>query len=246
VFEEADGGTLFLDEIGELGPAAQAALLRVLETGTFPRVGSAREIRVDVRVVAATHRDLWAMAREGRFREDLCYRLDAVTLDVPPLRERPDDIAPLAQHFLRLANAADGRAVSGIADDALAALARYSWPGNVRELRNAIDRAVVVTRSARIELADLPPAVRCGAGRLPSPAPTTLPLPRGAGAGKRSGESLRAAMRRYEAEKIVEALREAGGRRKVAAQRLGMPVRSLSHKIKTLGIRDVDDDGDEA
>jgi DNA-binding NtrC family response regulator len=236
VFEEADGGTVFLDEIGELPHSIQVALLRVLETGSFCRVGGAREVRTSVRIIAATHRDLKALVGSGGFRADLFYRLNTVTLKVPPLRERPEDITPLALHFLKEANEANGRAVRGIAPQALAALERHTWPGNVRELRNAIEHAVVVTRSEKIEAADLPRNVGSQAHEPAESAPddrTTAPP---------GDEDLRAQMQRYEAQLIVEALRASGGRRAAAASRLGIPLRTLAHRIKALGIQEASND----
>ncbi|MFY2762866.1 sigma-54-dependent transcriptional regulator [Arenimonas sp. MALMAid1274] len=146
-FEAADGGTLFLDEIGNLPPAGQMKLLRVLETGRFSRLGSNKERQVKVRVVSATNADLPAMIRDGRFREDLYYRLNVIEIRLPPLAERPRDILPLAQHFL-----APGKQLT---DDACAALLRHGWPGNVRELKNVMQRACLLAADARISVGDL-------------------------------------------------------------------------------------------
>ncbi|WP_437953701.1 sigma 54-interacting transcriptional regulator [Sorangium sp. So ce296] len=253
VFEEADGGTVFLDEIGELPPAAQAALLRVLEVGAFSRVGSSREIQVDVRVVAATHRDLEAMAASGAFREDLYYRLSGVVVDIPPLRERRDEIEPLARHFLRAAGEANGRHVEGVAPEALALLGAYAWPGNVRELRNVIERAVVVARGAIIEPEDLPPRVRAaepervsdaGGASAPGRLSTSLdsglrssapPAPEEAPAA--AGRPVRGKVQQYEAQLLHDTLEAAGWSRAEAARRLGMPVRTLSYRMKVLGVK---------
>ncbi len=174
-FEIADGGTLFLDEIGNLGPAQQAKLLRVLESGEFERVGSSRVRRVDVRVISATHVDLRAAVAEGRFRQDLLFRLDTVEIRIPPLRERRDDIVPLAQRFLARAAARFGRPVAGLGSDALEALLRHPWPGNVRELEHAVERAVLLASDDRIGAADLglPPALApAAAAARGAPAPT--------------------------------------------------------------------------
>ncbi len=160
IFEVADGGTVFLDEIGELPLETQAVLLRVLESGTFVRVGATDEIRSDVRVIAATHRDLERMVAAGEFRADLFYRLNTMILRIPPLRDRKDEIEPLAIRFLQRANHANRRSVTAISPEALDALRAYDWPGNVRELYNAIERAVVVSTTDRIEDRDLPDAVR--------------------------------------------------------------------------------------
>jgi two-component system, NtrC family, response regulator AtoC len=225
IFEDADKGTVFLDEIGELIPAAQAALLRVLSTGSFCRVGSSREIEVDVRVIAATHRDLDAMVTQGSFREDLYYRLSTMVLEVPPLRERVDEVAPLAARFLREACEANGRSMRGIAPDALSVLETYRWPGNVRELKNAIDRAVVVARGDVIQPEDLPARVRGQRTSVPNPTPSNP-----------TGE-VKARVQQYEATIIEEALQATGWNRNDAAARLGIPIRTLSHRIKLLGIK---------
>jgi DNA-binding NtrC family response regulator len=242
VFEEADGGTVFLDEIGELPLSAQAALLRVLETGRFARVGSPREITVDVRILAATHRDLEAMSGTGAFRADLYYRLSVMVIVIPPLRDRPEDVEPLARRFL--AQAGGGR-VRDITAAALARLAAYAWPGNVRELRNTIERAALLARTETIQEEDLPARVR-EAGAAPAPraletapvrasAPTPAPPPTdeaGAGVG-----DLRARLQDYEALILFEALEAAGWNQSEAARRLGMPIRTLSHKVKVLGLK---------
>src|SRR5262249_42870823 len=144
LFELADGGTLFLDEIGEMAPALQSKLLRVLDTQTFRRVGGSADITVDVNVVAATHRDLKRAIAEGRFREDLYFRLEVFTIEVPSLRERPEDIAALAEHFVARFCREDVRPLARIDAPALEALRRYSWPGNVRELRNVMERVVLL------------------------------------------------------------------------------------------------------
>ena len=159
-FELADGGTLFLDEIADLSPVTQPKILRVLQEGEFERVGGTQTIRVDVRIVAATNQDLATLVRDKRFREDLFYRLNVITIQVPPLRERREDVPVLAQHFLRVYAAKNNRQLDGFSDEALGCLEAYSWPGNVRELENVVERAVVLARGARIEVADLPEAVR--------------------------------------------------------------------------------------
>jgi two-component system response regulator HydG len=156
-FELADGGTLFLDEVADLSPVTQPKILRVLQEGEFERVGGTKTIRVDVRIVTATNRDLAAMVREKRFREDLFYRLNVITIVVPPLRDRKEDIPALAQHFLRIYAAKNNRRLEGLSDDALSCLEAHSWPGNVRELENVIERAVVLAREgSRIEVSHLP------------------------------------------------------------------------------------------
>ncbi|HVV88481.1 MAG TPA: sigma 54-interacting transcriptional regulator, partial [Kofleriaceae bacterium] len=172
-FESADKGTLFLDEIGEMPLALQTKLLRVLEERRFERVGGTRPITVDVRLVAATNRDLTDMVRRGTFREDLYYRLSVVATTVPPLRERGEDIPLLAEHFLARMRQQVGRRVVGFRPEAMRLLCAHTWPGNVRELRNAVERAVVLGRGEWIEEADLPPGLgtRLGGPRRAAPTP---------------------------------------------------------------------------
>ncbi len=226
VFEAARGGTVLLDEVGELPAAAQAALLRVLESKRFSRVGSTAEIEADVRVLAATHRDLEAMCAQGGFRWDLFYRLNAMTLEIPPLRDRPEEVEPLCRRFMALANRANDRQLTGIEKDAAQLLRRHSWPGNLRELRNVIERAVVIAQGPLIAVEDLPRNLRrlaeAGKGALPETP---------------SGADLKQELRDYEAQLITSALRRSGGERKAAAEILGLPLRTLSHKMKALGIR---------
>jgi DNA-binding NtrC family response regulator len=223
VFEAADGSTLLLDEIGELSLAAQASLLRVLEVKKVMRVGATREIPVDVRVVAATHRDLEAMCEAGTFRQDLLFRLNVVPIEVPPLRQRLDEIEPLARRFLAHANRANQRRVHGVRADAAALLKRYSWPGNIRELRNVIERAVIIAQGDEIVVEDLPERVRA-AGQAPS-APTR-PLP--------ARVNVKDQVLVVEADLIQQALDACGGNQTEAARRLGMPLRTLVRKIKSL------------
>ena len=242
VFEEADGGTVFLDEIGELPLSAQAALLRVLETGSFARVGATREMAVDVRIIAATHRDLEAMVAEKTFREDLYYRLNTMTITIPPLRARRDEIEPLARRFLRQANEANGRDVQGIAPEALARLQVYAWPGNVRELKNAIERAVVVARAALLGAEDLPARLLAAGPMAVSALPVmavTMEKPVPVVEDEDGAEKLRTRVQQYEAQMIRAALEASGWSRPAAAERLGMPLRTLRHKIKVLGINKV-------
>jgi two-component system response regulator HydG len=164
LFEEADEGILFLDEFGDLRPSLQAKLTRVLEQKKVRRIGATQERAVDVRVVAATHRDLDAMARAGTFRQDLLYRLRVASIRLPPLRERPGDAALLAQHFLGEVAARDAKKLVGFTTEALAVIARHRWPGNVRELRAAVERAAIVAEGTRIDVGDLPPEL---GGALP-------------------------------------------------------------------------------
>ncbi|MBI2892064.1 MAG: sigma 54-interacting transcriptional regulator [Deltaproteobacteria bacterium] len=230
IFEEARGGTVFLDEIGELSAAAQVALLRVIETKRLMRVGSTHEIEVDVRVLAATHRDLEAMCSAGTFRWDLLYRLNTMTLDVPPLRERTEEIAPLADRFLAEAVRVSQGTARSISPEALALLVRYHWPGNVRELRNVIDRAVVIATGEVIGPLDLSDRVR-GLGAAPEPSPAGAPTDDGGGA------DFKDRIRTYETELILDALRRTGGNQKEAANLLRMPIRTLAHKLLAYGIK---------
>lgn len=165
ILQEADGGTVFLDEIGEMPLTTQVKLLRFLQYGEIRRVGENKPIHVDVRLIAATNVDLEKAVARGRFRQDLYYRLNVVTIYLPPLRERKEDIPLLAHHFLRKFSEKTGKRVEGIDPKAMEAMMRYDWPGNVRELENAIERAVVLTRSDTIGLDDLPPGVRGGPSR---------------------------------------------------------------------------------
>jgi DNA-binding NtrC family response regulator len=227
-FEQADQGTLFLDEIGELGLSAQAALLRVLETGTITPLGSASERKVDVRVVAATHRDLEALTRRGDFREDLMFRLDVLRLDVPPLRERAEDIEALAIHFLDRSNQDGTAEARSLSPEALAVLKTYAWPGNVRELRNAIERAALLATSDVIAVTDLPARVR--GSRLPHQA-------RSADLDSDDDLIYKERVRRFETDLITEALDACDWNQTEAAKRLKIPIRTLTDKMRQLGLR---------
>ena len=216
LFEAADGGTLLLDEIGELPLGLQAKLLRVLQDGEIRRVGDQRTRRVDVRLLAATARDLAAEAKAGQFREDLFYRLNVVAIHLPPLRERPEDIAPLARLFAAQLSRRLGRSLE-LAPAALAWVERQAWPGNVRELQHAIERAAVLTDKQVLDVEDL--------RRGPAAASRTP----GASPGK-----LRDAADEAEREAIQAALDAAGGNRRDAAKRLGISLRTLFYKIARL------------
>jgi len=216
VFEQAQGGTVFLDEVGELSPHAQAALLRVLELGRVVRVGGAREIDVDVRVVAATHRDLHAMVRAGTFREDLLFRLDALSLRVPPLRQRTEEILPLAALFLERARARWSPTARRFSKRAEELLLGYAWPGNVRQLKNVVERAAVVCAAEVIDVADLPQALQTDEVESE---PRTACF-----------RSLPERVRELEVALIREALARAHGNQAQAARLLGVPRRTLAHK----------------
>ncbi len=224
-FESATGGTLFLDEIGELGISVQAKLLRALQEKQIERLGGSPTIAVDVRVVAATNRDLEADVAEGRFRADLFYRINVVPIEIPALAERREDIRRLAEHFLAAARADANRGPSKIAREAIAALERYPWPGNVRELENAIERAVALVEGEVLEIGDLPPAI-LRAGEL-----QTL------GDSVRTGKlGFDAALGNFEKTLILEALERADGNQTRAAERLQITRRSLKLKMDRYGI----------
>ena len=225
LFEIADGGTIFLDEIGETEPGMQVRLLRVLQDGEIRPLGSSETRRVDVRIIAATNRDLWAAVEEGRFREDLYYRLRVVEIDIPPLRERVEDIPALAHHFLDLANERMGRQLEGFSNAAMDRLVAFSWGGNVRELENEIQRAVALAPAdeKRIRVEMLSEHVRGGAsgsaGAIEIPAVCDLGM---------AVDELKRAM-------IERALEECGSKTR-AAQRLGIPRQSLQKIMKRLGM----------
>ncbi len=226
--EQANGGTLFLDEIGDLELGLQAKLLRVVQEREFSPVGSDQVRRVDVRFLAATNRDLKQMVRDGKFREDLLYRLDVYHLVVPPLRERREDIPLLAESFLHDFRAETGKSVRGFAPAVLEVLTHYGWPGNVRELRNAVERSLLSCRGESIEIADLPQAVLEGAGPVAAASP----------AGARSADQdLDGWLAEVERRAILEALAECNGVQAQAARRLGVSERSLWHRIKKLNIQ---------
>lgn len=225
LFEVADRGTLFLDEIGDLAPELQPKLLRVLETRTFRRLGGTRELSVDVRLVAATNRDLETAVREGRFREDLFYRLSVFPLTIPPLRERSrDDVLELVHGSLRSLREHHGDAPGEITSRALDRLVAYAWPGNVRELRNALERALVLAVGAeRIDLEHLPAALR-SADAVSRPVAGAAEIP---------------TLKEMERDHIERALYLLGGNRTVAAERLGISRATLHAKIREYGLADV-------
>jgi DNA-binding NtrC family response regulator len=236
VFEQAHGGTVFLDEVGELSAQAQAALLRVLEQRRIIRVGGTREIEVDARVVAATHRDLAAMVQAGTFREDLMFRLDALTLRVPPLRERTEEIVPLAELFLARAHAKWGASAARLSEDANDALTVYAWPGNVRQLKNVIERAVVVCTGEQIELEDLPAHV----WKEPVSSPALVGVREPDIETARDGGAFRSLpdrLREFEIGIIREAMQRAHDNQSQAARILGLPRRTLVNKLHAYGIR---------
>ena len=224
LFELASGGTIFLDEIGDMTPGLQAKLLRVLEEKTFRRVGGTRDIRVSVRIVAATNRDLAKEVEGGRFRGDLYFRLRVIPIEIPPLRDRSEDLVPLADSFLRHFNREFHKAVAGFDAEAIGMMRSYPWPGNVRELRNAIERAVLLTDGSRLVPADLPTEIRAyrpsaaaasAAFRLPTSGIVIEDLER---------------------EMVVQALERARGNRTRAASLLGMNRDQIRYRIEKFGL----------
>jgi transcriptional regulator with GAF, ATPase, and Fis domain len=213
-FELAHGGTLFLDEVGEMTPALQAKLLRVLQEGTFERVGGTKTVTVDVRVVAATNRDLQRLVAERTFREDLYYRLSVFPIVLPPLRERPADILPLAEHILRQASRGFGKRIVSFADEARALLQAYAWPGNIRELQNVIERAAILCREAHITPAHLHLSASPGV----------------------SSPVAQKTLRELEREAILAALAAHKGNRRKAADQLGIGLRTLYPRLRDYGI----------
>jgi two-component system, NtrC family, response regulator HydG len=222
-FERADGGTLFLDEVAEMAPSVQVKLLRVLQDGVVDRLGSTVPVRVDVRIVAATNKDLEKQVASGAFREDLYYRLAVLTVRLPPLRERREDVPLLAASFLRRLASKHGRAVSAFSPAAQAALEAASWPGNVRELLHAVERAVILAHGERIEVGDLPESVRdavpTGGAASPAVGSPMLTVPLGT------------TMEEIERRVIRETLRQAHGDKTLAAQLLGIAPRTIYRKL---------------
>lgn len=223
-FEQADGGSLFLDEIGEIDASTQVKLLRVLGERTFERVGSSKTLSVDVRLVAATNKNLVAMVKAGTFREDLYFRMRVVELWLPPLRERPGDVPLLAMHFLKEIATIYGKTVTDFTLDAMQALIGYSWPANVRELRNSVEGAVALCRGDKITLRDLPATVRAGIG-----GGNGAEMPWARGPVEDRGLTLEAA----EKQLIIRALQETSGNRTLAADKLGISRRTLHRKLHT-------------
>jgi two-component system response regulator PilR (NtrC family) len=228
LFEIADGGSIFFDEIGNIPPDTQAKLLRVIQEKEFMRLGGVDVIKVDVRIVAATNAHLENLVQQGAFREDLYYRLNVITLHLPALRKRPEDIPLLARHFLRLYAEENDKAIADITPACMERLLDYRWPGNVRELENAIERAVVLSTGELLDLDLLPPAVRTTNGSSPlAAAPPSLPD---------AGVSFWDAVSAYERQLIVRALQSAGGIQKRAAEILRVKPTTLHEMMKRLAI----------
>jgi two-component system response regulator PilR (NtrC family) len=232
MFREAEGGTVMLDEIAELPPALQVKLLRVLQEKKVRAVGAASEVRVDVRVLAATNRNVEEDVRAGRFRQDLYYRLNVIRVEVPPLRERPEDIRPLAEHFLARCAAEQNKDLRSLSPDALRALEGYAFPGNVRELENVIERAVALASGQTIGLGDLPREL---SGAASSPTPALVGLPD-------EGCNLDDVLGEVERRLLLQALERTGGVRTQAAKLLGVTLRSLRYRLQKHALGD--DDGE--
>lgn len=214
-FERAHGGTLFLDEVGEMSAAAQVKLLRVLQEGEIERLGGAQIIKVDARVVAATNKDLQREVQEGRFREDLYFRLNVVEIRIPSLASRREDVPLLAEHFMRRYTAKNSKEIRGFSDEASKVLENYAWPGNVRELEHAVERAVVLARTEVIEVSDLPEAIRKG----PMGSASQIVIPIGT------------PMEEIERRVIRETLRHTRGDKSLAARMLGIAARTIYRKL---------------
>ena len=217
-FELADGGTLFLDEVADLSLVTQPKILRVLQEGEFEHLGGTRTIRVDVRIVAATNADLVQRVRERRFREDLYYRLNVINIEVPPLRERRDDVRLLVQHFVRLYAAKNARKLEGLTEDAMRRLEAYAWPGNVRELENVIERGVVLARNTMLDVSDLPHEIAGGEaqGAVSQAIAALIGVP----------------LAEVERRILEETLRVTGGNKTRTAQLLGIDVRTVARKLE--------------
>jgi len=226
LFEAADGGTLFLDEIGDISPALQVKLLRVLQEQEVRRVGSTVALRLDCRIIVATNRDMAALVKEGRFREDLFYRLNVVRILLPPLRDRREDIPMLAHHFLQQCSGGDSPAIRGFLPETMACLQRYGWPGNVRELENVIERVVSLSRGPLVLPSDLPEAVRqIGAGSTVG------------SAGDTAGQSgALPTLEEMEKRYLQQVLQETGGNKVQAAKILGIDRRTLYRMAERFGL----------
>ena len=258
-FQQADGGTLFLDEIGDINLEVQIKLLRVLQETTFEKVGSSQPIRVDVRIVAATHQDLESLIRAGRFRSDLYYRLNVISISTPSLRDRREDVFELAIHFLRRAAARIDKPILRIDDDAIECLIHYSWPGNIRELENVIERAVVLADGPSLGRDDLPEELRsprirrsrAAAVASNSSSVASLEAISASASGthfssdsgsksawddERTFQDLDSEVEAYERERLIEALDSARGNKSEAARLLAMPRSTFFSELKKHGL----------
>ena len=245
LIEVADKGTIFLDEIGEMSPMLQVKILRVLQERKFRRVGGTEEVDADIRIIAATNRDLSKMVAEGQFREDLFYRINVIPVRLPPLRERLGDIPLLAEHFVAKFAEQMKKPITGISRAALDCLQSHSWPGNVRELENAMERAVALERSPSILPESLPEACRGGAASVPLPAAIPMPVAATPSASAAipsqplpvGGFDLEQHVQHLEREYIAEALRRSNGVKVKAAELLGMSFRSFRYYMKKYNLK---------
>lgn len=219
--EVADSGTLFIDEIGDMPLSLQPKLLRFLQEGTIERLGAAKTLKLDIRIIAATHRNLRQMVGDGKFREDLFYRLDVINIDIPPLRERREDLVPLAEHFIRIYSEKNSKKVFGLSREAKDALLKYDYPGNVRELENAIEAAVVLSRNEAIAIDDLPLSFRSRQG-----VPETS-----------ESDSLPVRLEAMEKRIILDTLKRAGGNKSQAARELGISEKNIRDRLKKWGYK---------
>ena len=232
-FELADKGTLFLDEIGDISLEVQTKLLRVLQEKTIERVGSSEPLTVDVRILAATHQDLEELIRQGRFREDLFYRLNVIPIEVPPLRDRAEDVPELAMFFIAQSAQRCKRPVTQIDDDAMALLKGFAWPGNIRQLENTIERAVVIAETETLTTRDFPAELFRGPADFPNagPAPSDERLAEPAPI-----SSFRSERDRFERDQVEQAMTAAGGNKAEAARILGIARSTLIGRLKKLGL----------
>lgn len=237
LFEAADGGTLFLDEIGDIPPSTQVRLLRALQEREIKRVGANEIVHVDVRVLAATNVDLAKAVTEGHFRRDLFYRLNVIAIELPPLRDRPDDIVLLAHHFLKKFAAKAGKVVTGIDADLMSTLTTYTWPGNVRELEHAIERAVILAGGAKLVLGDVPPAIckTVGGGNVDASSLAHLPM----------AEAKKLAMGAFERRYLATVLRRAQGNMGGAARAAGIDRSNFRRLLKEYALNARSDSPDE-
>jgi transcriptional regulator with GAF, ATPase, and Fis domain len=224
-FEQADGGTLFLDEVGDMSPSTQAKILRVLQEHEFERLGGTRTLRVDVRIIAATNRNLTQMVQEGRFREDLFYRLNVVSVETPPLRDRKEDIPALADFFVKRFATELKKRVESSHPEAQKLLMRHNWPGNIRELENVIERAVLLADGPQVQVSDLQIGEQASGGSSSGDRATVVRIPP-------TGIPLE----EIERQAVVEALKMSNWVQKDAAELLGISPRVMNYKIKILGI----------
>jgi PAS domain S-box-containing protein len=235
-FQQADGGTLFLDEVGELSPAFQVRLLRALQEGEVQPLGSTETLRVDVRIIAATNRDVRRLLEEEKLREDLYYRLCVLPIHVPPLRERREDILPLVEHFLSRMAVRSGKEIREISPDALAALYDYDYPGNVREMINILERAFVLCHGERIEIVHLSPEVVGAEDRERPPPPCASPEAGGASGGESSRAPSSRGGLQFEVRRLLDALNAHGWRRDATARALGISRSTLWRRMREHGL----------